>query len=299
MKKQGILGVSISTLMIFGTIALSSHLLFGARVEAQDSAGEESLAEEETVDLKPHFAPFSLVELFVYPDCKNCVEAQKKVNELELAAGTRKGRVMFLTYTMPREKSGVTGVGETEILARESLQKRWESYEALFRIKRRAFPQLVINGGKYLTANKIETLDHALFRGLSRPARAAITIEIGKVSSGTIPIRFEIQGLPKSRSDDLYTLTIAAIAPHRSVPIYTIEGVDRETVWENAILDLVSQRIEEDGNGSVEIHLSEEELRSTREIVAFLQDARTGQPVGGESMKFKLPSKRRSSEARP
>lgn len=278
-------------------IGLFGACLFAFSIFVPTGAwGQERVAEdEEEVDLKPHFSSFALVELFLNRDSGSGIRIQKIINTLEATTGNRRGRVMFLTYVLPKEKTGVTGVGEVEVLEREGLQRRWEMYGPLLKTHKRVIPELVINGKKYLPASPPETFERGISLALLKPSKVALTLHVKKSSPKGIQVLYQVEGLPKSRSDDLYHLVIAAVSPHQPVKIYSLEGVDSDSIWENAVLGLDLVRLEEDGQGFSELHLSESDLPSAKEIVGILQDARTGQPVAGESIRLKTRTNRAES----
>ncbi len=250
----------------------------------------EPLAKDAPIDLKPHFSPLSVVELFVAPDCKTCRRVQQKLNELEASAGTRRGRVIFLTYNLPppgEDLKETLASGQLSAIRREQIKRRWEQYGELLNLKRRSFPELLIDGRKYLTMTKVELLDRAISKGLIRPTKLAVSLEVLNKSGDAIKLRYSVSGLSASRSDDLYFLTILAVEPQRPVPVYTVDGVDTESIWQNSVHAVELIRLEENETDIVELPLPENLMRRAQDFVAILQDARTGVPVAGEIIRGK------------
>lgn len=243
----------------------------------------------DVVDVKPHYAPLAVVETFVVGDCKKCLETLKTMNELESSAGNRRGRVMFLAYVLARDKTEEQSFDQTGAGSREQILARWNTYTDLFKMRVVNLPTLIVNGRKFFSNSKIEILDKALDHSLLQPVKVAVSLELGKISLDGIQVKYSIQGLPKSRHNDLYYLTIAGVKPHTPIPIYTVDGVDTDEVWANFVEACDAVRIQGDGSGDLNLHFPEEIRPKVSELVAYLQDARTGKPVSGDTIRVKLP----------
>ena len=243
----------------------------------------------EEVDLKPHYAPLSVVEVFITGDCKSCLQTLKVLNEIESNTGTRRGQSLFLAYNLVRTPSEEKYFDHAGSLSREQISKRWSSYADLFKMKNVAVPELIVNGRKFLSKSKPDVIEKSISRALLTPSKVAVSLELGKVAGDTVQVKYSVAGLPKSRRDDLYTLTIAAVRPRMNVPVYTADGVDVEQLWANLVEALDTVRVEEDDASTIDLHMPEDARLKVKELVAILQDARTGKPVAGESIRVKLP----------
>ena len=220
---------------------------------------------------KPLATGFAVIELFTSEGCSSCPPADALIARI---AHENKGRpVYILAYHVDYWNR----LGWKDKFSDARYSARQRQYATWLNLKNVYTPQIVVNGSKEFIGSEEKTLRSALSNALSQ--KTDVRLEIGTEKQGTA-LTFNYK--TNQKTDD-YHLVVATIKA---------SGINKIERGENRGKTLAHVQIVSDfeafdlkGKASGKINLPAKEKSKDSQIIAFLQNAKTGKIIAAANTK--------------
>ncbi|GGI23750.1 DUF1223 domain-containing protein [Pedobacter mendelii] len=217
---------------------------------------------------------FAVVELFTSEGCSSCPPADALVARIEKENQDRP--VYILAYHVDYwDRLGWKDTFSNRIFSqRQNQYAKWLNLSSVYT------PQIVINGSKEFVGSEEKTLRGAITSSLSEAGKTKLAISLS-LQSGQNIIDYQINQPTLG-----YNLLVAIITPNASNKIERGENKGRTLSHVQIVRSLENFSLNGKDKGSVNFLPAKGIQQGSAEIIALLQNEKTGQITAAAKLKF-------------
>jgi len=209
---------------------------------------------------------FAVVELFTSEGCSSCPPADALVARI---AQENKGRpVYILAYHVDYWDR----LGWKDTFSDRIFSQRQDQYAKWLNLSSVYTPQIVVNGSNEFIGSEEKTLRAAIASSFAKPTDAKLEISLAEQAGKSLTLNYQINQLAPG-----YHLQVMQITPHASNKIERGENKGRILSHVQIVRSLENFNLNGKEKGSVNILPAKGIQPGSAEIVALLQNSRTGQ----------------------
>ncbi|MFC4213167.1 DUF1223 domain-containing protein [Pedobacter lithocola] len=215
---------------------------------------------------------FAVVELFTSEGCSSCPPADALVARIEKENQDRP--VYILAYHVDYwDRLGWKDTFSNRIFSqRQNQYAKWLNLSSVYT------PQIVVNGSREFVGSEEKTLRSAITSSLSETGKVKLAIS---VSGQSTILNYQINQPTLG-----YNLLVAVITPNASNKIERGENKGRTLSHVQIVRNLENFRLNGKDKGSVDFLPIRGIQQGNAEIIALLQNEKTGQITAAAKLKF-------------
>jgi methionine-S-sulfoxide reductase len=227
-------------------------------------------------DARDSEAPFAVVELFTSEGCSSCPPADALLREILQDARKRGRRVFGLAFHVDYWDR----LGWTDPYGAPAFARRQQAYARSLKIDRVYTPQMIVNGVEEFVGSDAPRSRAAIEAALKRPAGALVKLRHQEVK-GTRSLAF---AYAVTRAPPGAVLHVAVVERGLSSAIKRGENGGRTLRHENVVRAFRTVRLDESGQGGVELQPPAGLVPTNASVIAYVQEADSGAIAGATAL---------------
>lgn len=228
---------------------------------------------------KNHQSPetgFALVELFTSEGCSSCPPADALIAKIEKE--NKDKPIYILAYHVDYWDR----LGWKDTFSDSRYSERQKQYATWLKLSTIYRPQIVVNGRLEFVGSQERTLHNAIAGALSETNNAKLEVSIMKQSKENLTLSYH-----SNRQTQDYNLDVALIGLNASNKIERGENKGKTLSHVQIVRNLEIFKLDGKENGTVNFHPMKEISQGNMEIIAFLQNVKTGKITAAAKVRFK------------
>jgi len=218
---------------------------------------------------------FAVVELFTSEGCSSCPPADALVARI---AEENKGKpVYILAYHVDYWDR----LGWKDAFSDRIFSQRQDQYAKWLNLSSVYTPQIVVNGSKEFIGSEEKTFRGAIASSFAQSTDAKLEISLAGQTGKSLTLNYQT-----NQSAPGYHLQVAQITPHASNKVERGENKGRLLSHVQIVRSLENFSLNGKEKGSVNFFAAKGIRPGSAEIVALLQNDRTGQITAAAKIKF-------------
>lgn len=218
---------------------------------------------------------FAVVELFTSEGCSSCPPADALVARI---AQENKGRpVYILAYHVDYWDR----LGWKDTFSDRIFSQRQDQYAKWLNLSSVYTPQIVVNGSKEFIGSEEKTLRGAIASSCAKATGTKLEISLSEQTGKSLTLNYQT-----SQPTPGYHLQVAQITPNASNKIERGENKGRILSHVQVVRSLENFSLNGKENGSVNFLPTKGIQQGSAEIIALLQNDKTGQITAAARIKF-------------
>ena len=209
---------------------------------------------------------FAVVELFTSEGCSSCPPADVLLAEIEKE--NQNNPVYLLAFHVDYWDR----LGWKDSFSSPKFSARQNQYADWLKLKTVYTPQIVVNGSKEFVGSEENTLRSSIKTVLAKPSTNNFQITVGKGDKHNLTLNYHTD-----QQTDGTTLAVALVTAKASHQVLKGENKGRTLAHVQIVRQFETFALHGKINGSVNIPLDQFNGQVPSELIAFLQDNKTGQ----------------------
>ncbi|MCZ4225417.1 DUF1223 domain-containing protein [Pedobacter rhodius] len=229
--------------------------------------------------LTPHQPPqngFAVVELFTSEGCSSCPPADALI--ARIAKESKEKPVYILAYHVDYWDR----LGWKDSFSSARFSQRQNQYANWLHLNSVYTPQIVVNGTQEFIGSQEKTLRNALQHALVQTASNGLEIAIEKQTDGNISLSYQTSQQIQSEN-----LVVAIVIPNATNKIERGENKGKTLSHIQIVSSFETFNLNRKEKGVV--NLASDKIKNDSELIAFLQNVKTGKITAAAKRPFKLP----------
>jgi len=218
-----------------------------------------------TKPTQPDGTGFAIVELFTSEGCSSCPPADA------LLAKVAKESKNKPVYLMAYHVDYWDRLGWKDSFSSAKFSARQNQYANWLNLKTVYTPQMVVNGTKEFVGSEENILRNSIKAEIGKTGTTNLQVLLGKISKNNLTLNYHTY-----QRTDGFVLTVALITSNATNQVLRGENKGKKLSHVQIVRQLDSFTLQGKTNGTVNIQLSELNAQMPSELIAFLQDNKTG-----------------------
>lgn len=216
---------------------------------------------------------FAVVELFTSEGCSSCPPADALIAKIDKE--NKDKPVYILAYHVDYWDR----LGWKDIFSDKKYSQRQNQYASWLKSNRVYTPQIVVNGSREFVGSEEKTLRNAIATALAEKTNATLEISLSKQSDLNLILNYQ-----SNQETQGYNLLVALITPNASNKIQRGENSGKTLSHIQVVRSLQIFSLNGKESGLVDVVPIKGIPRSSMEIIAFLQNGKTGKIIAASKM---------------
>ncbi|MBB6237267.1 hypothetical protein HDC90_001887 [Pedobacter sp. AK013] len=208
---------------------------------------------------------FAFVELFTSEGCSSCPPADALLAKIE------KENQNKAVYLLAFHVDYWDRLGWKDSFSSPKFSARQNQYADWLNLKTVYTPQMVVNGTKEFVGLEESILRNSIKTELAKPTVANLQISLEKSSKNSLTINYNTD-----RQTDGYMLAVALVTANATNQVLKGENKGKTLTHVQIVRQFESFPLQGKTNGAVNIQLKQLNEQMPSELIAFLQDNKTG-----------------------
>lgn len=225
------------------------------------------IADKKAASAPPHLTEtgFALVELFTSEGCSSCPPADA------LLARIGKENSNKPVYLLAYHVDYWNRLGWKDRFSSAKFSARQNQYGDWLNLKTIYTPQMVVNGSKEFIGSEEVTLRNSIKAALAQPLEGNLEISTGKTIKHKLTLNYRT-----NQQTDGYSLAVALISTKATSRVLKGENKGLTLTHVNIVRQFESFALQGKTSGAVNIEMEQFNEQMPTELIAFLQDNKTG-----------------------
>ena len=208
---------------------------------------------------------FAVVELFTSEGCSSCPPADQLMARIQQESNGQP------IYILAFHVDYWNRMGWTDPFSDAAYSQRQNQYAAWFRLELVYTPQVVVNGSKEFVGSQEPSIRNAISNGLQEVSTAQLTLSDVRLDKGKVAWRYQASNAGHNTS-----LLVAIVQRSATSQVKAGENSGRTLSHVQIVRQLQTAKVDATGSGAGSLPLPADVGTSDEEIIAFLQDNKTG-----------------------
>lgn len=225
---------------------------------------------------------FAVVELFTSEGCSSCPPADALLEKIEKESQNKP--VYLLAYHVDYWDR----LGWKDSFSSPIFSARQNQYADWLKLKTIYTPQIVVNGSKEFIGSEENTLRNSIKTALEKPSTTGLHLSLGKIANDNFAINYNTDQKTENSS-----LAIALVTGNATSQVLKGENKGRTLKHVQIVRQFEIFSLNGKTDGMVNIRLDRLQGQMPSELIAFLQDNKTGKTTAAARLSA-LPSTTKS-----
>jgi hypothetical protein len=208
---------------------------------------------------------FAVIELFTSEGCSSCPPADALLAKIEMESNNKP------VYVLAYHVDYWDRLGWKDSFSSAKFSERQNQYADWLNLKTVYTPQIVVNGSKEFVGSEENILRNSIKTALVKPSTNTLQLSLGKISKNKLTLNYKTD-----QQTDSYTLLVALVTAKASNHVLKGENKGRTLTHVQIVRQLESFPLQGKSYGSVNLQMEQLNGEMPSELIAFLQDHKTG-----------------------
>ncbi|WP_426324743.1 DUF1223 domain-containing protein [Pedobacter sp. R-06] len=223
------------------------------------------IADHKTIPKPIAKSGFAVIELFTSEGCSSCPSADALLAEIEKENQNKPIYLLAFHVDYWDRLGWKDRFSNAKFSARQNQYADWLSLKTVYT------PQVVVNGNKEFVGSEESILRNSIKTALASPSMGNLDISTGKTGNGNLILNYNT-----NQPTDGYSLAVALVIAKASNQVLRGENKGKTLSHVQIVTQFETFVLGGKTNGSVNVQMNQVNGEQPTELIAFLQNNKTG-----------------------